>query len=285
MTNHTMNKMRFRVFAALAAVAGTGAAGCTDDPMAPLDDARQVVVEAYLFAGQPVRDIRLTETVPLGEDPALAPTVDDAVVRLIRGTSVWPMSRLDEPGMYGYPGDDLDVRPGDSFRIEVDAFERTATGETVVPGPPAAVEMDKRVLEVPVFGVGQRPGGGPQGLRLTVTWENPEGRYHFVGVESLDPDAESIFPDFIRDRIGGFRFRSPPTREEFFTIGLQLLEDMGPHQAIVYRVNEEYADLYEGRVQDSRDLNEPPSNISGGLGIFSAFHSVVLGFELVRVGG
>ena len=41
----------------------------------------------------------------------------------------------------------------------------------------------------------------------------------------------------------------------------------------LYRVNQEYADLYEGRVQDSRDLNEPPSNIVGGLGVFSAFAS------------
>ena len=43
-------------------------------------------------------------------------------------------------------------------------------------------------------------------------------------------------------------------------------------------MNQEYADLYEGRVQDSRDLNEPPSNILGGLGVFSAFASQEGGF-------
>jgi len=47
----------------------------------------------------------------------------------------------------------------------------------------------------------------------------------------------------------------------------------------VYRVNQEYADLYEGRRQDSRDLNEPSTNIENGLGVFSAFNSDSTFFE------
>ncbi len=37
------------------------------------------------------------------------------------------------------------------------------------------------------------------------------------------------------------------------------------------RVNEEYAPLYATLQQDSRDLNEPFTNITGGLGVFTAF--------------
>jgi hypothetical protein len=39
----------------------------------------------------------------------------------------------------------------------------------------------------------------------------------------------------------------------------------------VYRVNQEYVDLYENRQQDSRNLTEPLTNIKNGLGIFTAF--------------
>ena len=264
--------------------AGAGTLACADTGTSPEDEARQVVVEAFLFAGEPVDDVRLTETVPLGEDPALAPTVDDARVTLARGGESWPMSRLDEPGTYGYLGDDLEIRAGDSFRIEVESFGRTATGETVVPGPPAGVELDKEVLEVPEITPGVFTGGGLAALQVTVTWENSDNRLHFVDVEGLDADAETIVPGFNRDRIGGFRFRTAPTEEAFYTIGLRQLEDMGRHRAVVYRVNQEYADLYNNRVQDSRDLNEPPSNIRDGLGVFTAFNSEALGFELVRVG-
>jgi len=66
----------------------------------------------------------------------------------------------------------------------------------------------------------------------------------------------------------------------FYEVNVSLFNAYG-HSAVVciltlthygqHRVNDEYADLYEGLEQDSRDLNEPPSNIHGALGVFSAF--------------
>ena len=258
---------------------------CADTGTSPEDAALQVVVEAFLFAGEAVDDVRLTRTVPLGEDPALAETVDDAAVTLVRGAERWRLSRLEEPGAYGYLGDDLEVREGDLFRLEVEAFGRTATGETVVPAPPRGVELDNDRLEIPVITPAIIQTGVLQSLQITVTWENPETRLHFVDVEGLDPDAETILPGFISDRPGRFRLRGAPTAEAFHTIRLPQLETLGRHRAIVYRVNQEYADLYGNRVQDSRDLNEPPSNIDGGLGVFSAFNSAAREFDLVREGG
>lgn len=275
--------MKTGILALLAASAGLAA--CSDTTTSPEDDARQVVVEAFLFAGEPVDDIRLTRTVPLGEDPAVAVTVDDAIVTLTRGSERWSLHRLEEPGTYGYPDDDLQVREGDRFRIEVEAFGRTATGETIVPGPPNGVQLDKDRLEVPELAPGSFQPGALQSLQVTVSWENPGSILHFVDVEGLNPEAESIFPDFIREGAGRFRIRSAPTDENFHAIGLRQLEHLGRHRAIVYRVNQEYADLYNNRVQDSRDLNEPPSNIRGGLGVFSAFNSVAREFDLVRVAG
>ncbi len=266
-------------------VASASLPACSETTTGPEDDARQVVVEAFLFAGEPVDDIRLSRTVPLGEDPALAPTVDDAIVTLVRGSGRWLMRRLEEPGAYGYPHDDLQVREGDLFRIEVEAFGRTATGETTVPGPPDGVQLDKDRLEVPELAPGSLQPGTLQSLQVTVSWENTGSILHFVDVEGLNPEAESIFPDFIRERVGRFRIRSAPTEENFHVIGLRQLEHLGRHRAIVYRVNQEYADLYNNRVQDSRDLNEPPSNIRGGLGVFSAFNSVAREFDLVRAAG
>ena len=58
-----------------------------------------------------------------------------------------------------------------------------------------------------------------------------------------------------------------------------MLEGFGTHEV---RVHQEYADPYENREQDSRDLNEPPNNINGALGIFSAFNSVAIPFEVIR---
>ena len=50
----------------------------------------------------------------------------------------------------------------------------------------------------------------------------------------------------------------------------------------VWRNNEEYAQLYASRQQDSRDLNEPATNIHGGLGVFSAFSADTTSFVAVK---
>lgn len=260
------------------------AAAC-DDPVSS-EDVNLVVVEAFLFAGEPVDDIRLSSTVPLGEDPSLAPTIDDAEVRLLRGETVFELTARGDSGLYYYAGADLTVREGDLFRLEIDYFGRTAFGETIVPGPPVNVATDGDTLFAPTLGFGR--GGGtadPQNQGLSVTWDNPSQLLHFVVVQGLDEDAEPIFPEQFQERLGQFRLITEPTSDTFFDITLLMLRDLGSHDAIVYRVNEEYSALYENRTQDSRDLNEPPSNMTDGIGIFSAFNSVTRPFQVARDDG
>ncbi len=247
-----------------------------------------VVIEAFLFAGEPVQDIRLTATVPLGVDPDSAPTIDDATVRLIKEGVTYALTPTGADGRYEYLGTDLVIADGDEFRLEVEHFGRVAWGETVVPAPPAGVAIDADTLFAPNlgFGGGGRRGGGgfnPDESQVAVTWDNLGDLLHFVVVEGLEDDAEPIFPDQFLERIGRFRFISEPTIDNFFILRLLLLETLGPHQAKVYRVNEEYNQLYENRTQDSRDLNEPPSNIRDGLGVFSAFNSLSVPFEVARI--
>jgi hypothetical protein len=259
--------------------------GC-DNPLDQGDD-DLVVIEAFLFAGEPVQDIRLTATVPLGEDPDSAPVIDDAVVRLMKDGVTYALTPFGEEGRYEYMGADLAILEGDEFRLEVEYFGRVAWGETVVPGPPLSVAIDGDTLLAPTLGRGGGRGGGgggfnPEESQLAVTWDNPTDLLHFVVVEGMDDDAEAIFPEQFQERLGRFRFISEPTIDNFFIVRLLLLEALGAHQAKVYRVNAEYAQLYENRTQDSRDLNEPPSNIRNGLGVFSAFNSSSVPFEVAR---
>ncbi len=257
--------------------------GC-DNPVDQGDD-DLVVIEAFLFAGEPVQDIRLTSTVPLGEDSDSAPVIDDAVVRLMKDGVTYALTPTGEEGRYEYTGTDLAILEGDEFRLEVEYFGRVAWGETVVPGPPLSVAIDGDTLFAPTLGFGGGGGGGGFNLQesqLAVTWDNLTSLLHFVVVEGMDDDAEAIFPEQFQQRLGRFRFISEPTIDNFFVVRLLLLEALGPHQAKVYRVNAEYAQLYENRTQDSRDLNEPPSNIRNGLGVFSAFNSSSVSFEVAR---
>ena len=62
-----------------------------------------------------------------------------------------------------------------------------------------------------------------------------------------------------------------------------MIEHLGKHEIKVYKVNQEYVDLYESREQDSRDLNEPLTNIEGGLGVFSAFNYETVYIEIIQM--
>jgi len=258
------------------------AVAACDDPVDPFE-ADLVVVEAFLFAGEPVRDVRLTATVSLGEDPALAPTIDDADVTLFKDGVAYVLASVGDSGRYEYAGIDLVVAEGDEFRIEVAYFGRVAVGETIVPAPPVNVAVDGDTLFAPVinFGRGGPPGGGGD-AQLGVTWDNVSELLHFVVVEGLEDGTEAIFPEQLQERLPRFRLITRPTTDTFFSINLMLLRDLGQHQVRVYRVNREYSGLYENRTQDSRDLNEPSSNMTNGLGIFSAFNSTIALFEVVR---
>ena len=256
-------------------------AGCDSTSTEP-EEADLVVVEAFLFAGEPIDDIRLTETVPLS-DTIDAPPINDASVRLYKNGLSYTLVPTGDSGYYAYPGDDLSIEVGDTIRIEISYLNTVATGETVVPDAPAGVGIDRDTLFVPEFGIGMGGGGfNRENSQLAASWDNPDQLLHYVVIESLEDSAESIIPEDFQRFKGGFRLVAPPTTNDYHFINMMELETLGQHVAKVYRVNDEYSQLYENRTQDSRDLNEPPSNITGGLGVFSAFNSDSVFFEVVR---
>ena len=82
-------------------------AGCDSTSTEP-EQADLVVVEAFLFVGEPIDDIRLTETVPLS-DTIDAPPINDASVVLYKNGLSYTLVPTGDSGYYAYPGDDLSI--------------------------------------------------------------------------------------------------------------------------------------------------------------------------------
>ncbi|MFT5143261.1 MAG: hypothetical protein ACI80V_001652 [Rhodothermales bacterium] len=280
-----MNKLIYTCLLAAFLLIGCDSAGSSEAE-------QQLVVEAFLFTGEPVNNVRVTEAIPLSslvEGDSLEIPVNDATMRLRRGAEVFQLVSSDGDGNYHYPDGDLVVGVGETFVLEVERGGESITAQTTVPAFPEDVGLSRSTLEVAVFQPGGgRPGGPPGGpgqvqdAATTVNWENPNGDLFFVIVESqLTGDPEYILPDFIRDRFAGFRQVNEPTNLNVHDVNARQLEVFGDHRVVVYRINKEYADLYENREQDSRDLNEPATNIQGGLGVFSAFAGTSVSFTVV----
>ena len=123
--------------------------GCTkESPLSAGSDL--VVVRAYLFAGEPVTDIQITGTLPLGSEETEAPPINDAQVALIKDGKQYDLSlSLGDSGYYHYAGSDLVVEQGDVFEINVVHNDKVATGKTVVPTPPEDLTLSSTTLYIP----------------------------------------------------------------------------------------------------------------------------------------
>ena len=239
----------------------------------------QIVIRAYLYAGESVSDIQLTRTILLSSTDSIAPPVNDANVTLRKsGQAYQLMQSPGDSGYYHYPGNDLQVRAGDRFDIEVLFQGRTSTAWTVVPPPPDGVTISSDKLVIPStadFSFFQRDSS-----RLVVQWSNLNSALYYVVIENIEANPEPVtLGSAILNRVRG-RFISSPISGNRFNVNILSITHYGRHRVNVYRINQEYADLYRSRQQNSRDLNEPLTNIQNGLGVFSAFNSTAVYFTV-----
>jgi hypothetical protein len=274
--------MKLHARLALTAVAIATATSCSSTTEVGATYAALPVVRAYLYAGQPVNDIRLTWTTTLNEADSIAAPINDAVVSLARSGTTWTLSKSPgDSGYYRYTGSDLVVRTGDVFDLTVKVGTSTLTARTIVPASPGQLTLsaDSVIVSTPTFTPGRPPDFASGSVR--VAWPGTSGALYYVVVENLETTRTAI-ADSTGPRFGPGRMIFAPTAADTFSLNARQLTYYGRHMVRVYRVNEEYAQLYATRQQDSRDLNEPVTNIHGGLGVFSAFGSDTALFRAVK---
>jgi hypothetical protein len=251
----------------------------SESPIEP--DYEQVVIQAYIYAGEPVEDIKISKTLPMGSEADKQPVINNASVTLIKNNRSYGLtSSSGDSGYYHYEGSDLAVQEGDNFTIQVDYFNRQATGSTEVPSPPDSVTYSNDSLYIPVrfnplffiFDTTRH--------QIKVSWKPESDAMYFIKIENIEEDPDSVATRIPPKGLPG-RMVSLPMNQNFYIILFEDITHYGRHKVTVYRINQEYVDLYISRHQNSRELNEPLTNIDNGLGVFSAFNSEVFFFRAV----
>ena len=232
-----------------------------------------IAVQAYLYAGETVNDIRLNSTIPLDVDSNYAPPINDAEVFLIKNDKTYQLEPSDgDSGYYHYSADDLIVESGDKFQLHIIYQDQEITAETIVPKAPTQIELSSTELKVPDFANADRSKikewmqNGE--MSINVTWKSNSNSWFYVTLENIDENPEEI--ETMKFGKMGMRV-FPPIHDTSYQIRQPSLTHIGNHKINVYAVNIEYANLYSSREQDSRDLQEPLTNIEGGLGVFTSF--------------
>lgn len=257
--------------------------GCEKTDMSSEGDIK-LVLNAYIYENEPVTHVRLSESLPFTSTDSLFPLISDASISIQWQDGKFPLLSSDSAGFYHCPDSNLRIISGDKYMIEIIRGKNILTAQTTVPQKPDSLSLSAASIEID-------PDMSPWEMRqagiadIEVTWSNPNGEYFYVLVENMEENPEDI--EFGFSGFGGmrrnFRFLSRPFITDTYIIRVFLsVQQYGTHRVKLFRVNHEYADLYENREQDSRNLTEPLSNVHNGLGIFTAFSYDEAYFEVVK---
>ena len=246
------------------------------------------VVEAFLYEGESVDDIYLEKTSPLNTPTKSDPEIiSDAIITISSDGQDFILSPLKgHPGRYGYDGNDLSVNIGNEYFLTFEYEDIIISSTTNIPSKPEGFDISPdSVIITRINSITDlRDFRESFQKTINVTWNNNDGSYYYLVIENIEDSPQSIDPTDILGDLGiNFEFTTSPTQENIFELRpLIHYTQYGTHKVTIYHVNEEYALLYETSTQDSRDLNEPYTNINNGLGIFSGFASQEVYFEVIK---
>ncbi len=263
--------------------------GCFETEL-NFEDQFEPVVEAYIYVDKAVDKIKLSSMISFGSDSSGGEMITDALISLEKDLSVWFLDHNNSvPGSY-YLTDSPKFSPGDTLKLRVELDDAVLTAITLVPDSPPAVTKSAASMYIPkVYDLREFKNiEMPEAVELS--WENPEANYYFLNIQNIESNPMAIRPE-VPDGMpagrgpGDFAFEmiSQPTNSNYYIIEPMTLQYYGTHRIIMSSVNEEYVNLYSSLMQDTRELNEPYSNIRNGLGIFTAFNSDTLYLEVIPV--
>lgn len=250
---------------------------------------QRIVVQAYLYAGEPVKDFYLTELLPYGSSEDSIQKISNAQVSVIYNDNEFLLSKGEDDGYYHYSGSGLIIKEGEKYQLKIQYEDVVASATTIVPAPPKNLQISDSVFayEFTTPSMGNGNPGQMDTTNIEIAWDNIDNSYFYVLIENIDSVQESFFDGTSfpggNGGPGGFMKRiTEPTQTDNYKIRPMALEYYGNYRVKVFRVNQEYADLYQSLDQDSRNLTEPASNITNGLGIFTAFNCDSIFFKVIH---
>lgn len=223
------------------------------------------VIESYITPGDSLA-ILISEQIVFSTGDTNTYYIDSLEVEVWEG-SEWVTLTNTDSGMYIATG--LNITAGDTLQMQFDYNDNVVSASTIIPLKPVDFDADNRTIEAYEFSRGSRPDEDDP---ITVSWSNPDEEYFMIVVECIAANPTLIDDDDEDDRPPR-SFRSSPTQGTEKEISAMEFTYYGYHNIILYKLNTEYAALYEQLSSSSIDMAAPPSNVVNGLGIFTGINA------------
>lgn len=238
------------------------------------------VVEAYLYANSQEIELKVSEMIPFSESGSEQVVVEDAQIVLSNETNTYSLVHDEtRPGYYISPTP-IEMISGSIFSLQMEHGTGVVIGSTEIPEMPVGVKLSKHEVKIsPINTLSEFEQ--LRDLDFAVQWDNPDNSFYFVTIDNISESPQSIF-DFGSEVNVGFSLITEPTVENMRSFNLYDINQFGTYRVRVYKVNSEYVDLYNSKQQDSRNLNEPLTNLENANGIFTAFSYDEVTFKIIK---
>lgn len=258
----------------------------------------KIVLEAYIYPGLPVQNIRITRNIPLNTQIQRdALIIDDAAVLLtdLAAERDYDLVFDDNSQAWRYPGTDLQIRNGQSYKLSVSARidGRDLQASSVTRVPQAGFRI---IQEESTDSIGYHEfGPGLRLLKPTITFRRSPGTdfYAFsIVAEEADlktfiypPRNPYVFPDWDEKDVEENFYDLIYSSDEIFnasreagTMSRQLewfhVMFFGRYRVIAYAGDQNMKDFYlsyRNVYEMDGNLHEPVFHIAGdGIGVFGS---------------
>lgn len=236
------------------------------------------VVEGYLSAGHPV-SVKITNEV-LFTDVDTARAITGLNVTLTADGQSYPLTE----DLYGaYRDNSLLVDNSKVYSLQFDYNGKTISSSTTIPIKPLNYKMENTdtstnviplpsdsILYIKQFNSGAGTGFPVLPAPMKLSWTNADQSYYLVVVQNIETNPEPINTAPIERT---FIVRSNPIQTDNFLLRARIFQYYGRHWVILFKINAEYAALYQNNGSSSLTIKTPYSNVVNGLGIFTGINS------------
>lgn len=251
---------------------------CDEEPV-NLEDIQEVVVEGYLAAGTSAQ-IRLTELIVFGNEDSLQ-TIDDAEVYISSDNETYSLEPI---GDGFYKNEDLVFQAEATYNLEFEYFGKTITASTFIPSKTEELSISESLIYRTQINDFTDLQNQDIPEPTEVTWTDPNDSYYFISLKNLEADPELVNNLFADNNIERPEIITPPeVTNTYFINQFRDITHFGNYEVIVFKVNPEYAELYQADDLNTNSFTEAATNIENGFGIFTGVNSDTILFEVKQL--
>lgn len=162
------------------------------------------------------------------------------------------------------------IKSGKEYSISFDYGGKSIVSSTIIPPQPANFKASDSTIVIPTFNSSAFTKFPIFPPPIVLTWDNPDESYYLVVVKNIEAKPNPINTGNV-DRV--FIFRSNPLQSNIFDIRSRQFQYYGRHWVILYKINAEYAALYQNNGNSSLNIKTPYTNVTNGLGIFTGINA------------